>query len=116
MIKFSERRSGTPEAVKAWFYPGDNFGQGFVHPKAGATGLAQNTSEPVFAAGDEQASVPAPALAEAPVKAAEPSGEEVEIAEVLATESLPAPGECTSLAGIARLACCWCGAYPPQRC
>jgi hypothetical protein len=40
VIKFAERPSGTPEAVKAWFYPGDNFGQEFVYPKARATEIA----------------------------------------------------------------------------
>ena len=86
VIKFAERPSGTPEAVKAWFYPGDNFGQEFVYPKARATEIAQNVNEPVLAVRDE---VPAPVLEQTPVKAVEPSGEEVEVAEVVDTVAVP---------------------------
>ncbi|MGA8215912.1 MAG: hypothetical protein WB799_20130 [Candidatus Sulfotelmatobacter sp.] len=86
VIKFAERPSGTPEAVKAWFYPGDNFGQEFVYPKARATQIAQDVNEPVLAVQDE---VPAPELEQTPMKAVEPSGEEVEIAEVVGTVAVP---------------------------
>lgn len=90
VVKFDERPTGTPEAVKAWFYPGDNFGQEFVYPKARATQIAQNVSEPVLSVRDEQATAPAPVLEQTPVKAVEPSGEEVEIAEVVETVAAPA--------------------------
>lgn len=91
VIKFDERPSGTPEAIKAWFYPGDNFGQEFVYPKARATQLAQNVAEPVLSVRDDEATAPAPVLEKAPVKAVEPSGQEVEITEVV--ESVDAPAE-----------------------
>jgi hypothetical protein len=100
VIKFSERPSGAPQAVKAWFYPGDGFGQEFVYPETRAAVLAQTVNEPVLAVRDEQAAAPAPALERAPVKAVEPSGEEVEIAEVVATESLPATGSPLPLFGV----------------
>jgi len=87
VVKFAERPSGTPEAVKAWFYPGDNFGQEFVYPKTRATQIAQTANEPVLAVRDE---APAPVVEQTPVKAVEPSGEEVEIAEVVDTVA-PAP-------------------------
>jgi len=32
ILQLEERPSGQPEALKAWFYPGDNFGVGFVYP------------------------------------------------------------------------------------
>ena len=32
LLQFEERPSGTPEAVKALFYPGENYGHEFVHP------------------------------------------------------------------------------------
>jgi len=32
ILQLEERASGQPEALKAWFYPGDNFGVGFVYP------------------------------------------------------------------------------------
>src|ERR1700691_4123343 len=47
VIKFSERSGDNPEAVKAWFYPGDNFGQEFVYPRARAMELAVVTKEPI---------------------------------------------------------------------
>lgn len=86
VIKFAERPTGTPEAIRAWFYPGDNFGQEFVYPKARAIEIAQNVNEPVLAVRDE---APAPVLEQTPVKAVEPSGEEVEIAEVVDTVAAP---------------------------
>ena len=82
VVKFAERPTGTPEAIRAWFYPGDNFGQEFVYPKARATQIAQNVEQPVLTVRDDQAVAP---VAETPVKAVEPSGEEVEIAEVVDT-------------------------------
>jgi len=101
VVKFAERPSGSPEAVKAWFYPGDNFGQEFVYPKARATEIAQNVNEPVLAVRDE---APAPVLEQTPVKAVEPSGEEVEIAEVVdtvvATPALPSTGSSLPLLGL----------------
>ncbi len=103
VIKFAERPSGTPEAVKAWFYPGDSFGQEFVYPETRAAVLAQSANEPVLAVRDEQAAAPAPALEQAPVKAVEPTGEEVEMTEVIGTETLPATGSSLPLLGIVGL-------------
>lgn len=88
VIKFDERPIGSPEAIQAWFYPGDNFGQEFVYPKARATQLAQETQHPVLSMRDEQVAAPAPALEQAPVTAVKPTGEEIEIAEVVATEEV----------------------------
>jgi hypothetical protein len=101
VVKFAERPSGTPEAVKAWFYPGDNFGQEFVYPKTRATQIAQIANEPVLAVRDE---APAPVVEQTPVKAVEPSGEEVEIAEVVDTvapaPALPSTGSSLPLLGL----------------
>ena len=33
VITFEERPSGSPEAVKRWFYPGDNYGFEFIYAK-----------------------------------------------------------------------------------
>lgn len=43
VIKFAERPGDSPEALRAWFYPGDNFGQEFVYPKPRAIQLARET-------------------------------------------------------------------------
>lgn len=48
VISFDERPSGQPEALRAWFYPGDNFGVQFVYPKQKATELAQANQQPVL--------------------------------------------------------------------
>lgn len=102
VVKFAERPSGTPEAIKAWFYPGASFGQEFVYPKTRATQLAQNVQEPVLSVRDEQPVTSGPALEGAPVKAVEPSGEEVEIAELVdtVTETLPTTASPLPLLGV----------------
>lgn len=47
IITFDERAAGSPEAVRAWFYPGDNFGHQFVYPKEKAVELAKANNTPV---------------------------------------------------------------------
>lgn len=47
IITFSERAAGAPEAVRAWFYPGDNYGHEFVYPKVKALELAKANNQPV---------------------------------------------------------------------
>ncbi|MGA8440464.1 MAG: hypothetical protein WB762_01130 [Candidatus Sulfotelmatobacter sp.] len=89
VIHFEERPSDQPEAIHSWFYPGDNFGQEFVYPKTRATQLAKQTSRPVLSMPDEQASN-ATQMKQAPVKAATPSGEEIEIAEVVVSQPVTA--------------------------
>ena len=95
IITFEERPAGSPEAVKAWFYPGENYGRDFVYPKPKATALAKANNTPVpsmpaeFAANTIKpaATVKAPhivAMNQAPLKAQKPTEEEVEIAEVFA--------------------------------
>jgi hypothetical protein len=41
-VQFEERVAGSPEAVGAWFYPGDDCGHEFVYPKVKpAAGVAK---------------------------------------------------------------------------
>src|ERR1700677_258798 len=98
IITFEERPAGSPEAVKAWFYPGENYGRDFVYPKPKATALAKANNTPVpsmpaeFAANtiEPAATVKAPhivAMSQAPLKAQKPTEEEVEIAEVFAVSA-----------------------------
>jgi hypothetical protein len=42
-----ETPAGQPKAIRAWFYPGDNFGQEFAYPKSEAVAIAAATSEQV---------------------------------------------------------------------
>lgn len=47
VVKFAERSGDSPEALKGWFYPGDNFGQEFVYPKQRAIELALMEKETI---------------------------------------------------------------------
>ena len=104
VMTFSERATGEPQAIRAWFYPGDNSGQEFVYPKKRAVVLAKTTNVPVLYIPDEIApnyvapittviDPPVIALREAPIKAIKPTGETVEIAEVV----VPPPTQTASL-------------------
>jgi hypothetical protein len=79
VIHFEERPSGQPEAIHSWFYPGANYGEEFVYPKARATQLAKQTRRPVLSMPNEQASNTTQ-IKQASVKAVSPTGEEIEIA------------------------------------
>ena len=94
VMTFRERASGQPEAIRAWFYPGANWGQEFVYPKSRAVELAKVTQQPVlYIPAELAANIVAPvksldeppvvALKQAPIKAITPKGEEVEIAQVV---------------------------------
>jgi hypothetical protein len=96
VITFSEAVQGKPQAIRAWFYPGANWGEEFVYPKAKAVELAKATNLPVLqmpATIKEEVAKPEESRAEleqAPVTAVRPSGEEVEIAQVVTP---PPPAE-----------------------
>jgi len=47
VFTFWETPPGQPKALRAWFYPGDNFGQEFAYPKSAATQIAAVTRQPV---------------------------------------------------------------------
>jgi len=94
VMTFRERSAGQPEAIRAWFYPGNQWGQEFVYPKQRAIELAKITHSPVLfmptelatnltqpvASADEP---PVIALKTAPVEAVGPTGEMVPMAEVV---------------------------------
>jgi hypothetical protein len=48
VMTFRERAAGQPEAIRAWFYPGNSWGQEFVYPKARAIELAKETNSPFW--------------------------------------------------------------------
>jgi hypothetical protein len=99
VITFRERPAGQPEALRAWFYPGREWGEEFVYAKSRAVELAKETNEPVLATPIELASAPIEALKTAPVEAIDPKGERVELAQVVepppvaAAEPVAAPVE-----------------------
>ena len=85
VVKFAERAGDNPEALKAWFYPGDNFGQEFVYSKKRAIELAVIVKEPVPALSDDTDIKVTPIVAETPEQ------KEVPVAEVIMVT--PAPAE-----------------------
>src|ERR1700680_2118091 len=97
VMTFRERPAGEPEALRAWFYPGRNWGEEFVYPKAKAIEIAKTTQVAVLATTaevkeevekpDEPAVVEA--LKVAPLVAIAPTGEEVQLAQVVT----PPPAE-----------------------
>lgn len=93
-VHFSERAPGAAQAIRAWFYPGDNFGQEFVYPKVRATELAVETHEKVLAAEVTPTETPKE-LEQTPVVAVTPERHEVEMTEEVLTKPVesiaPAP-------------------------
>lgn len=55
VVMFSERPSGEPQAIRAWFYPGDTTGQEFVYPKNQAVKIAKASNERVLSFEDDDA-------------------------------------------------------------
>jgi len=94
VMTFKERAAGQPQAIRAWFYPGNRWGQEFVYPKKRAIELAKLTNQPVLAMPTElETNLVAPiqsadeppviALKEAPIEAVKPTGEVVAMTEVV---------------------------------
>jgi len=97
VINFEERASNAPEAVKAWFYPGDNYGWEFVYPHSRAIELAKRTNQNVLSMPSEMAantkkpakSMQEPsvmAMKQVPVTAVKPSGEQMAMAQAVQTK------------------------------
>lgn len=55
VLAFEERPSGSPEALKAWFYPGENYGLEMVYPHMRATELAKRNNQNVLSMKDSAA-------------------------------------------------------------
>ena len=99
VITFSERPAGEPEALRAWFYPGRQWGEEFVYPKTRAMEIAKLTNTPVLYTATELPMETATAIRSAdepvvaelkrvPVMAIQPTGEEVQLASVVTTPPL----------------------------
>jgi len=89
VMKFSERPGDSPEALRAWFYPGDNFGQEFVYPKTRAMQLAQTTKVAVPAIAAEE--IDDKVMRTVPIVAVTPDEKEVEVVTVIQTTPPVAP-------------------------
>src|SRR5260370_11963890 len=55
IITFDERPADQPEAIQAWFYPGENFGHEFLYPNTRAVPLPYNTHHPLLSTPHETA-------------------------------------------------------------
>lgn len=87
VIKFAERPSGSPVALRAWFYPGDVYGHEFVYPYDEAAKLAKANNQPVLSTRSDltpymkeefksDKDKDAQTMKNAPVKSVQPTGEE----------------------------------------
>lgn len=127
VISFSERPAGEPDALRAWFYPGKNWGDEFVYPKARAMEIAKTANMPVLyteaaipvEVAEPIVSADAPVvvqLKQAPVMVFEPTGEQAPLTAVVtappveelpvtttqmpAADALPATGSTLPLIGL----------------
>jgi hypothetical protein len=89
-FSFWETPEGSTRALRAWFYPGDNFGQEFPYPKHLAMARTTAAVATYHEAQPEPAPAPAP-VAETPAPAAEP--QTVAALEAPAPAPEPAPVE-----------------------
>jgi hypothetical protein len=91
-FQFWETPAGQPKAMRAWFYPGDNFGQEFAYPKSAALEIAKATNTPVLIVTAEKHEVAE--LAVAPVAVVDATGSEAEVVRsepVLEAQAITAP-------------------------
>jgi hypothetical protein len=94
-FSFWETPTGNPMALRAWFFPGDNWGQEFVYPKGLAAKIAAETGQPVLTTPAETEAE----LAAAPVTEVTKEGVEQPVEEAAAApepvaevaEAAPAP-------------------------
>jgi LPXTG-motif cell wall-anchored protein len=91
VVKFAERAGDNPEALKAWFYPGDNFGQEFVYPKQRAIELAVIVKEPIPALAADTDIKVVPIVAETPEQKEVPVADAIQITPPAAEAVTPAP-------------------------
>jgi pyruvate/2-oxoglutarate dehydrogenase complex dihydrolipoamide acyltransferase (E2) component len=84
-FSFWETPAGVPKAVRAWFYPGDNFGQEFAYPKKLVAQLASAAPVPLPVSYRE------PEPAPQPEAKAEPAPEPAPAEPAPTPEPAPAP-------------------------
>jgi hypothetical protein len=95
VFTFWETPPGQPKALRAWFYPGDDFGQEFAYPKSAATQIAATARMPVptteAQTREEFATAP---VTTTPAPEVAPAPQQTEVAQITpppAPEAAPAP-------------------------
>ena len=83
VVRFREVPAGSPQALRAWFYPGRTIGEEFVYPKHRALQLAKASKVAVLAHAVE--AVDDEALKTVAIVAVTPEEKEVPVAEVIQT-------------------------------
>ena len=92
VFTFWETPPGQPKALRAWFYPGDNFGQEFAYPKSAAVQIAAVAHQPVpTTEATQPAEMPSAAVTTTPAPAEEPRQEVAQAAPPTQPEVQPAP-------------------------
>ena len=101
VFAFWEVPAGQPKALRAWFYPGDEFGQEFAYPKTEATTIMASNSGATVPINDENTASSAsdtttvaaaePAPAPAPVATPEPEPAPAPVEVAAAPQEPPAP-------------------------
>ena len=81
VFQYWEVPAGQPRALRAWFYPGDNFGQEFAYPKQTAAQIAAAVKTPVPAIEVETSAVED--LKTVPLVAVDESGKTTELTPTL---------------------------------
>ncbi len=87
VFTFWETPAGNPPAVRAWFYPGDNYGQEFVYPKSMSTQIA-STNQTAVPTSNAQSTEE---MKSAQVTSTNEKGEESELNQQAYTAPAPAP-------------------------
>jgi hypothetical protein len=85
-FQFWETPAGQPKAMRAWFYPGDNFGQEFAYHKTKSVEIAKVAHAPVPAVVVETEAE----LKTAPVVIVDEKGEEKPVVVLVAKSEPPA--------------------------
>ena len=88
-FSFWETPPGVPKAVRAWFYPGDNFGQEFKYPQKLVAQLASAAPVPVPVNYQEPDPAPATDMQPAPAPELQPAAQPEP--PPMATPSAPSP-------------------------
>jgi len=101
VFAFWETPAGQPKALRAWFYPGDNFGQEFAYPKDEATRISASNNNVTVPINEEKTSdvsttaaaepAPAPVAVAEPAPAAEPAPSPAPVEVAAAQSPAPAP-------------------------
>lgn len=98
---FWETPPGQPKALRAWFYPGDNFGQEFAYPKSEATELAavaktdvpstETKAAPEFKAAEVIEVTPQGTVEPVPQEVSKPAPRPVRVAKAAPPAPAPEP-------------------------